>query len=529
MNLLGLALIPLFIGITISLGKSKKLQILGDFTRIYLLIQALINLYTVTSSDTAITQYYATSGILGIGFISDRVSSLLVANTALLFFIFGIYMKNKKKHDNLFHCLILVTQGLSMLIFLSVDLFNIFVLVEVSTIICGILIMYLREKRSVYDGLVYIMLNTVGIMFYLLGVGMMYKVFGNLDLPMISRQIISVPKEELTLPFAFLMCGISVKAAIFPAFLWLPKAHGTTGAPSIVSAMLSGVYVKTSLYVLIRLFNIFHPVFNPTILFLIIGILTALLGIVFAILSTDIKMILAYSTISQLGLIIIGISSSNTASYYGGILHIINHGLFKSLLFLSVGTITYMYKSRKYSDISGVMRRSPIVGISLLVGILGITGAPLFNGSVSKYLISTSYTSIPMKFVLELINFGTILYFLKLGSMLIGHNKEKDNTSISDKIALSITSILVFLTGIFGFKIYSLITNEIIIISIGNVIVKAIVWIIYVILSIIIFRYVLPQFKVSQDGLSLDLSFNTMIFSILAGFCIYLSYGIFLV
>lgn len=529
MNLLIFAFIPLLAGIIMSLGKNKKLQILGDFTRIYLLVQSLINLYIVTSSDTPITQYFTNSGILGIGLISDRISSLLVVTTAILFFVFGIYMKNKKDHDNLFHCLVLVIEGLSILIFLSVDLFNIFILVEVSTIICGILIMYLREKRSVYDGLVYIMLNTVGIMFYLIGVGMIYKVFGNLDIPSISQQIISLPREELVLPFAFLMCGMSVKAALFPAFLWLPKAHGTPGAPSIVSAILSGIYIKTSLYVLIKLFNIFRPVFQPTMLFLILGILTALLGIIFAVLSTDMKMILAYHTISQMGLIIIGISSSNIGSYFGGILHIINHALFKSLLFLSVGTITHMYKSRKYSGISGLMKRSPIVGISLLVGILGITGAPLFNGSVSKYLISTGYTSIPMRFVLELINLGTTLSFIKLGSMLLGYNKEKDNAPINDKIALSISSILVFLTGIFGFKIYSLMTNEVIIMTLGSMLEKALVWIVYVIFSIIIFKYVLPRFKISQDGISLDLSFNTMVFSILAGFFIYLSYGVFFI
>lgn len=528
MNLFILALLPLFIGITISLGKNKKIQILGDFTRIYLLIQSFINLYTVVSTSTAITQRFTDSDILGIGLISDRVSSLFVVTTAILFFIFGVYMRNKKDHDNLFHSLILIIEGLIILIFLSIDLFNIFVLVEVSTIICGILIMYLREKRSVYDGLVYIMLNTVGLMFYLLGVGMIYKIFGNLDIPMISQQIINVPREELVLPFAFLMCGMSVKAALFPAFLWLPKAHGTPGAPSIVSAMLSGIYIKSSLYVLIRLFNIFRPVFQPTMLFLIIGIITALLGIVFAVLSTNIKMILAYSTISQIGLIVIGISSNNSVSYHGGILHIINHGFFKSLLFLAVGTITYMYKARKYSEISGVMKRSPIVGISLLIGMLGITGVPLFNGSISKYLISAGYTSLPLRLVLELINFGTTLYFVKLGSMLIGHSKEKDNAPINNKIALSIASIIVFLTGIYGFKIYSLMTNEIIAMSIGSFIEKALVWIIYVVLSIIVFRYVLPRFRITQEGVSLDLSFNTMVFSILVGFIIYLSYGIFI-
>lgn len=527
MNLLILVLLPLFIGIIISLFKNTKMQILGDLTRIFVLIQACFNLNTVVRTNTPIVLHFTDSGLLGIGLVSDRVSSLLIVTTALLFFVFGIYMRNKKGHDNLLHCLFLIIEGTIIILFMSIDLFNIFVLLEVSTIICGILIMYMRDKRSVYDGLIYIMLNTVGIIFYLLGVGFMYKIFGNLDIPTISSQIAGVPKKELVLPFAFLMCGLSIKSALFPVYLWLPKAHGTPGAPSIVSAMLSGIFVKSSLFILIRLSIIFQLVFPINKLLLVIGVITAISGFLFAILSKDLKLILAYHTISQIGLILIGATSNHAIAYSGSILHIINHALFKSLLFLSIGTIDYMYKTRKITSVRGVMKRSPIVGISLIVGVLGITGAPFFNGSISKYLISSGYNSTVMQYIMELINFGTIVSFVKLSSILFGKSTEKDNSDANDKAALIMISLAVFLSGVFGFRLHEVLTGTLIHMSLISLLEKSLIWFIYVALAIALFRFVLPKFKVYREGISINLSFNTMILNIVVGFLVYFVFGYF--
>ena len=95
-------------------------------------------------------------------------------------------------------------------------------------------------------------------MFYLLGVGMIYKMFGLLDIDALAAQISAVEPGQLVMPFAFIMTGLSVKAAIFPAYLWLPKAHGTPGAPSVVSAMLSGIYIKSAVFVAIQMIYLFR-------------------------------------------------------------------------------------------------------------------------------------------------------------------------------------------------------------------------------------------------------------------------------
>lgn len=524
MNILIFVFIPLIIGLSIVLLDKNFLRYIALIAQGVLCYQSIINLRHILTTNQAINIRLADEGLLGISLVLDEVSAVFVLLSSIMFFNFSIFILKEKKVDKLFHFLFLTFQVLITLIFLSMDIFNLFVLVEVATMICGILIMYLKEKRVVYDGLVYIIFNTVGIMFYLLGVGMLYKTFGNLDMIAISDLVEQVPKQSLILPLSFIFAGMGVKSAVFPVFLWLPKAHGTPGAPTVVSAILSGIYIKSTLYILIRLYNIFNADFALGGLFLILGVITALVGIVFAILSKEMKHILAYHTISQIGLILIGIASSNEISHYGGILHMVNHALFKSLLFLTVGKIIQLYNKKNVTEISGLMRSSPLLAVSLLVGILGITGAPLFNGSISKHLISTGYSDNGINYILELINIGTMISFVKLGSILFGKKKKLEDIFTTEKISLVFASCAVLITGIFGFQIYEIISGISYSFTIGDWAVKTVYWIGYLIIGLITYRYILPRIDIYNRGYVLDLSFNTMIFTIPASFVIYFVY-----
>jgi multicomponent Na+:H+ antiporter subunit D len=216
------------------------------------------------------------------------------------------------------------------------------------------------------------------------------------------------------------MTAVTLKAALFPLFGWLPRAHGAPSAPGIVSAVLSGVQVKTGVYLLVRLSDVFGPVIDVRIFFLILGFVTSVVGFCLAIAQKDIKLILAYHTISQVGLIVMGLFLGTEVAFWGGMYHVINHALFKGLLFLTAGVIIEEYGSRSYTEIRGVLRRMPAVGIGTLAGILGITGAPFFNGSISKYLIQQGLEGNLAELGLLLINFGTTLSFVKYSLILFG-------------------------------------------------------------------------------------------------------------
>jgi len=524
MNILMFIFIPLIIGLLMVLFHRKFLKYIALIAQGVLFYQSIINLRQILLTKEVISIRLIDEGLLGILFEMDQVSAIFILLTSFLFLSFSIYLLKSDETDDLFYFLFLTIQGLIALIFLSMDMFNIFVLVEVATMICGILIMYLKEKRAVYDGLVYIMLNTIGIMFYLLGVGMLYKIFGNLDMVKIGELVNQVPKKTLIIPLSLVFTGMGVKSAIFPMFLWLPKAHGTPGAPSVVSAILSGIYIKSTLYVWIRLYGVFHGVFHLGRLLLVLGIITALAGIVFAILSKEMKQILAYHTISQIGLILIGIASAEEISNYGGILHMVNHALFKSLLFLTIGVVMKVYKRKKVAEVSGLLRSYPVVGIALIVGILGITGAPLFNGSISKYMIASGYSHPIIRYILELINIGTMVSFIKLGAMLFGEKKTCGRVAVTEKISLVIVSLAVFLTGIYGFQIVDMFSGIAYHFSYGDWMIKLIYWIGYFIIGVGIYQYILPRIPIYKEGYVLDLSFYAMVFTIPISFLIYFVY-----
>ena len=273
--------------------------------------------------------------------------------------------------NNLFLFLFLILQGLINGIFLSTDLFNLYVLIEVSTIIVSILIMFKKDSQSIYDGIMYLLINIVAMTFFLLGVGYMYKILGSLDMAIIINNMNYITStNSLILPYCLIITAVGLKSAIMPLFSWLPRAHGTHSSPSIVSAILSGLYVKCGVYLFIRIQYLFSPVFDTDNAFLIMGFLTAIVGFIFALSQTDIKLILSYHTISQIGLIIFGISLNHSYSYWGSIYHIINHAIFKSALFLTAGIIIEEYGTRDLREIKGVYKRMPFVSIFTFMAIL---------------------------------------------------------------------------------------------------------------------------------------------------------------
>ena len=358
---------------------------------------------------------------VGIALRVDVISGVMIMLTGWVFLFLLLFNARKLYMDNLFQFLFVTLEGLLVALFLSADIFNVYVLMELNTIVISVLIMYKRDKQTIYDGMLYVMINLVSMAFFLLGVGFVYKRLGVLDFESMARvaRTVSDPRS-LILPFSLIMMPVGVKAAFFLLFAWLPRAHGAPSAPSIVSAVLSGVQVKAGVYLFIRMQEIFGTVLPSQPFFLTVGFLTAIVGFLLAIAQKDIKLILAYHTVSQVGLILIGLNSGTTAAYWGGVYHIINHAFFKALLFLTAGLIIKVYHTRTVTDIRGVFRRMPLVATAGMAGVLGITGAPLFNGSVSKYLIQTAYAGRLSEIGIYLINLGTAVSFVKFSTMFFG-------------------------------------------------------------------------------------------------------------
>ena len=216
----------------------------------------------------------------------------------------------------------------------------------------------------------------------------MYGVTGALNMAHVSARVSEVGLDApLTLAFALFLCGFAFKAALVPFHAWLPDAH--PAAPAPVSALLSGVLIKAvGIYVLARLvFNVFGPVAGVLELLCWLGLASMLVGGLAAMGQNDIKRMFAYSSISQVGFIVLGLGLATPLGLVGALYHLVNHALFKSLLFLNAGAVERCTGTRKLDELGGLNRALPVTGATSLVGSMSIAGIPPLNGFWSKLII----------------------------------------------------------------------------------------------------------------------------------------------
>ena len=388
-------------------------------------------------------------GILGIILRADILSSILIMLVSFIFFVVSLY-RFHEDDGKLFWFFLFTWQGLLNGIFLTGDMFNRFVLIEVVTVIVSVLIMFNKDNRSLYDGLLHLMVNTVAIKFYLFGIGFIYRLTGALDTHAAREAIVYIDNSYLILPFALIMTAAMLKCALVPLYSWFPKAAGTGGAPTVVSAILAGLHIKSGIYMFIRFQAIFSEI-DVSGFFLIIGIVTGIVGFIWALAQTDIKLMLAYSTISQMGLIFAGLNLSDAYAQIGSTYHIINHTLFKTALFLCAGLVMKAYNTRDINEVCGVFRRMPVVGAAMAMAILGITGTPFFNGSISRYFMLSGADAF-MSAAIMLINLGTILVFIKFSAMFFGGETGQGSIKVDvcKQAAIISLGVLCLAGGIFG-------------------------------------------------------------------------------
>jgi len=417
------ATVPMIIAVFLYILPYKKLaRALAAAAQAALTLCAFYVFFQANNGDI-VARVGNYENVLGVTLRVDTLSSVFLILTAFIFLIVTLYCVSERR-SRLFWFFLFIWEGLLNGIFLSRDLFNIFVLLEAATVVVSVLLMYNRGKRSMYDGMLYLMVNTVAMQFFLFGVGYIYKLTGVLDMDAISQAAASLDKAALILPFSLIMTAVCLKGkcAVAPLFSRFPKAHGTPGAHAAISAILSGLYVKCAIFLFIRFADVFQEVHVPGF-FLIIGIMTGIAGFMLALSQTDIMLILVYSTVSQVGLIMAGLSAPGAYSTMGAMYHIVNHALCKTALFLCAGVIADAYGVRDIRAVRGVWRQYPGVAIAMILAVLGITGAPFFNGSVSKYFI-LSGADLLVSGPLILINLGTITVFIRYSAMLFGRPEE---------------------------------------------------------------------------------------------------------
>jgi len=297
------------------------------------------------------------------------------------------------------------------------NIIMLWVIIEGTTLASVVLVAFYWNRSALEAGYKYAMLLTVGITFALFGCILLYSgasphIQSGLDplkITEIAKISSKIPRSVVLLSLALLLAGFGTKAGIIPFHTWLPDAHAE--APTPISALLSGVMIKVGVYALVRTVTVFYPAYPHSIkLFIVVlGVLTMLVGIFMALMQNDLKRLLAYSSVSQMGYIIAGLGVGTYLGFYGGLFHLLNHTIFKALLFFSVGAISSVAGTRLIDNLGGLGRKMPVTALCFFVGAFGIGGLPLFNGFMSKLTIFLACAKAGMLWATVLAVFTSLL------------------------------------------------------------------------------------------------------------------------
>jgi len=360
-------------------------------------ISAVGMLNTVISNGTIHYRLGGWEPPWGIEYVVDHLNALMLVIVSFVGLVVGIYSKksiekeiSEAKIPQFYTIYTLLVMGLLGMT-VTGDAFNLYVLLEIASLGAYALIA-LGEDGAPLASFNYVIMGTIGACFYLLGVGYLYIATGSLNMADFSNLLPNLYHSKVILvAFAFLIVGIAIKMAFFPLHIWLPDAY--THAPSAVSAFVAGTMTKVGAYVMIRImFTIFKPYFSievipATTILGWVAVAAMMFGCIFAMAQSDLKRMLCYILIAEVGYIVLGVSVANRMGLTGAILHILNDAFMMACLFLVAGAIMYKIGARDIRNFRHLNKKMPFTMAAFTIAGLSVVGIPPTCGFFSKWYL----------------------------------------------------------------------------------------------------------------------------------------------
>ena len=397
--------LPLGMGFLLPLvaaGRRRAADVLANLTTLALLLMAV----ALAGREGG----YHVGGWpppIGINLVLDGLSWLMLLTVAVISFAATLfsarYMDRYTARPRYYALFMLMVAGMNAAV-LTGDLFNLYVFIEVAAVASYALVAFGCGQEELEAAFKYAVLGSVASALILLGIAFNYCLFGTVNMAHLSEKLASLPPADgaqtaAMFSLTLFVAGFGLKAALVPFHAWLPDAHPSAPAP--ISAMLSGVLIKAiGVYALIRvLFTVYGVSPQIAQALMVLGTLSMVVGVFLAIVQWDLKRLLAYHSISQIGYVMLGLGVGGAVlarggdrgvamlAFAGGLFHLVNHAVFKSLLFLTAGAVEYATGTRDLKEMGGLRERMPVTAGTSFVASMSIAGVPPFNGFFSKLFI----------------------------------------------------------------------------------------------------------------------------------------------
>lgn len=446
------------------------------------IIASLLKLFD--SGNPVLMELKTNFDFLGISFYIDNLSSFFILLISFLTLVVSIYSfgyvkhYEQKRNTGVLGSLYNLFAASMLLVVTSGHIFFFLVSWEIMSLVSYFLVVYENEKTEVQKaGIIYLVMTHIGTAFITAGFVLLYKYSGQTGINLLNTD--GIPALVKNMIFICLLIGFGTKAGIIPLHVWLPHAH--PAAPSNISALMSGVMIKTAIYGIVRFIigsmSAEYLWWGTAIL--IIGAVSTVLGVAYALMEHNIKRLLAYHSIENIGIILMGVGLSIIATVNGNsmigalaltaaLFHTFNHSIFKGLLFLGAGAIHYSTGTKDIEKLGGLIKKMPYTAVFFLTGALAISAIPPFNGFVSEWITYQSMfqnlfaSNDSLKLVilisaalLALAGALAAYCFVKvygisfLGLPRTSHAENAKEVPVSMLAGMGILSVVCLLTGIF--------------------------------------------------------------------------------
>ena len=411
----------------------------------------VLGLYIASSvalSKVLVHKPYGWQAPFGSAFVVDGLSGIFLVAMNIVALVVAVYSigylgtyTDRWKFSSL---LMLMLAGINGVL-ISGDIFTLYIFLEIAAISGYFLVAFGIAPDGLEAAFKYAVMGALASVFALLGIALIYAHTSTLNIAGIGMAI-SVGQQADVLKFAavLLLVAFSIKAALVPFHAWLPYAYSSAPAP--ISAMLAGVSTKVlGIYTIMRIFFVmFGPSPQISAILITLGVLSMIVASILAFVQVDIKRLFAYSSISQIGYVALGLGVGTPLAVFGALFHLLNHSAFKPLLFLASGAISRITGTRNLGKIKGVMNDSPVTGAATIVGALSICGVPPFGGFWSKLIIILACIQAGrpvLAFTAVAVSILTLAYYFRsLTRVIFGksvmHEQRKGAVTVSMGIAM---------------------------------------------------------------------------------------------